>query len=66
MTENKSIKFTERGYSFLDKMAANRVKADSDSKTLFYWELLEIIAKYFKLNNDKYLELIKMEWNKGA
>ena len=61
MTEKKSVKISEKGYGFLDRMADNRIKAGTGGRKVSYWELIEIIAKYFKLNNDRYLEMIKME-----
>ena len=35
---------------------------DKDEEGLTYWELLNLIVKYFKADNDKYLELVNMEY----
>jgi len=62
MSKSKtSIKVSDLGLSFFQKLRTNRRKADVDSADLSYWKLIEIIEKYFKNNNDKYLELVKME-----
>ena len=62
MSKSKtSIKVSDLGLSFFQKLRTNRRKADVDLSDLSYWKLIEIIEKYFKNNNDKYLELVKME-----
>lgn len=61
-----SIKVSDEGINFLKKLITNRRKADIDESDLHYWKVMEIIAKYFKLNNDRYLELVKMGWNKNV
>jgi len=67
MEKNKtSIKISEEGLSFLRKLITNRRKADVDESDLAYWKVLDVIAKYFKSNNDKYLELVKTQWSKNV
>ena len=67
MSINKtSIKISEVGLSFFQKFRTNRRKADIDGSDLSYWKLVELIEKYFKNNNDRYLELVKMEWDKNV
>jgi len=61
-----SIKVSDIGLSFFQKFRTNRRKADVDSADLSYWKLIELIERYFKNNNDKYLELIKMEYKKNV
>lgn len=63
---NSSIKVSDQGLSFLKKLRTNRRKADVDPEDASYWKLIEIMAKYFKLNNEDYLELVKMEIGKNA
>lgn len=53
-----SIKISNDGISFLKRFRTNRRKTEIDEEDLSYWELIEVIAKYFKLNNDRYLELM--------
>jgi len=62
--EKTSIKISNVGLAFFQKFRTNRRKADIDVSDLSYWKLVELIEKYFKNNNDRYLELVKMEWNK--
>ena len=33
---------------------------------LSYWQLIETMERYFKVHNDHYLELIKMEVGKNV
>ncbi len=60
MSLKTSIKISDSGITFLKKLRLNRIKADTDEDPLFMWESIELIAKYFKNKNDRYLELIKM------
>jgi len=61
-----SIKLSQEGISFLKRLKTNRRKADIDEQDASYWRLIELIAKYFKLNNQEYLDLVKMEMNKNV
>lgn len=65
MKNDKPLKSSEEFHSFLLKMGANRVKSDMELITLPICVLPNIIVKYFKTNNDRYLELIKMEYENG-
>lgn len=56
-----SMKVNEMGKSFLEKYKANRRGAGIDSKEISFQKSLDTIARYFKLNNDRYLEAIEME-----
>lgn len=58
MVENKeSIKISSKAKEFLKQMKVNRIKLDLEP--INYSEGLEIIANYFKNNNDRYLEMLK-------
>ena len=60
--ENKSsVKLSKENKYFLKKLGINRIKLDMDKRALSYSDLMQIIRKYFKLNNDRYLELVKSE-----
>ena len=59
MTEKISIKVSESGQDFLKRFRNNRRKAGTDEEDLAYWQLLEVIEKYFKLNNEPYLGLVE-------
>ena len=66
MIKNKrSLRVSDAFYNFILKFGANRVKADMELETLGKCDLPDLIVKYFKLNNDRYLELVKMENNNG-
>jgi len=56
-----SLKVAEDFRSFLKNLRRNRVKADTDEVTLSYTKLTSLIVKYFKEDNDSYLELVKTE-----
>lgn len=59
MTEKKSLKLSEEGINFLKKACANHKLAHEKEDQPYPWEILELIATYFKKNNDKYIDLIK-------
>jgi len=65
MENKKPMKVSKEWYEFIEKFGVNRIKADVDSKMLPLCQLPNIIVKYFKLNNDRYLELISMEATNG-
>ena len=62
MTEKTSTKISDKGRAFLKRLANNRIKAGTDQESLAYWELIEAMEKYFKLNNPSYLELVHTEF----
>lgn len=63
MNNPTPVKLTKDGIDFLRRLATNRIRAETDEAPGVYpYEALELIEKYFKLNNDRYLELIKMEY----
>lgn len=66
MSEKQSIKISEKGVDFLQRLITNRRKADVDKKDVAYWKIIELMEKYFKNNNDRYLELVKMELGKDV
>jgi len=66
MKNKRSIKISEDFYNFLIKYGANRVKAGMELKTKDLCEMPDIIVKYFKSDNERYLELVKMEVEKNG
>ena len=60
MTSKTSIKVSKKGVDFLKKLRTNRRKVETDNHDLAYWRLIDIIAKYFKDNNERYIDLIKV------
>ena len=59
MKSKVPIKISKEGMDFLKKLRLNRIKADVDEEPLFHYQTIELIAKYFKLNNDRYLEMVQ-------
>ena len=55
-----SIKFSETNLSFLRRVGINEAFANGKEKALIPSRALDLIEKYFKLNNDEYKEMIKM------
>lgn len=55
-----SVKISDNGFNFLKKLNLNRIRTETTDTFLSYSDLIELIAKYFKLNNDRYLELLEM------
>ena len=66
MNNPTQIKLYPTGKAFLEKLRVNRVKADIDKKTIGYAKLIEVIYQYFKENNDRYKELLKLEYKKNV
>ena len=66
MENKKPIKVSSQFYNFLLKFGANRVKSDMELQTRNLCELPDIIVKYFKADNDRYLELVKFEVKDGV
>lgn len=65
MKNKRTMKVSDEFHNFILKFGANRVKSDMEMQTKSLCELPDIIVKYFKLNNDRYLELVKMEFENG-
>ena len=65
MAENlTSMKFSEDFHKFIGKLGANRVLAGMETSALPLKTLPDLLVKYFKENNDRYLELVNMETKK--
>ena len=61
MSLPKSIKVTDMTTEFLKKLKINmiRVGASENALEISYAELMERIVKYFKLNNEAYINMVK-------
>jgi len=57
-----TMKFSEEFHKFICKFGANRVIADMEDSALPLCILPDLLVKYFKTNNNRYLELIEMSW----
>lgn len=66
MVNKSSVKLSEAGVEFLKKFRLNRIRTKADDDILSYSDLVEVVAKYFKTNNERYLELIKIKRNKNV
>jgi hypothetical protein len=58
------IRLDEEFIPFLEKAQLNRIIIELDNKTIGNPRMSKIIVNYFKLNNDRYLELVNMEEEK--
>jgi len=65
MTNTRPFKLSEEFLSFSRRLQKNRVKADIDEETIGHPRTSKIISKYFKLNNDRYLELVQLAEDKN-
>lgn len=65
MKNKRTLRVSDDFYKFIEKFGANRVKADMELHTISLCDLPDIIVKYFKLNNDRYLELVQTEVKNG-
>lgn len=66
MVDKRPMKVSDEWYEFIEKFGVNRIKSDIDSKMLPLCKLPDIIVNYFKLNNDRYLEIVNMEATNGT
>jgi len=53
-----SVKMSQENIKFWKNLNVNAIKTDKLKDILSYSDLQEVVVKYFKLNNDRYLELI--------
>jgi len=60
-----SIKMTEENLNFLKRIAVNRIKADIETGLMTPSQSLTLIEKYFKLDNDGYVDMINLEDKKN-
>jgi len=60
-----TMKVSNEWRQFLIKLQAYRVTEETDITLTYLQELPDLIAKYFKLNNDRYLELVNLEKENG-
>lgn len=65
-----SVKQTQKSKDFLENTRCTRrskVKGDSvDKEKLTMAEVMDLIVYYFEENNERYIELINMEYTKNA
>jgi hypothetical protein len=61
----RTMKVNDEVYDFITNIISNRIKVGSDSVPLHREDIPLLIVKYFKLNNDRYLELVKLGENNG-
>jgi len=66
MSIKTSIKVSTQAIIFLKNLSKNRIKTDVDNEGLSYWKLFDLIVKYFKNNNEQYLDLVKLKENNNA
>lgn len=55
------IRLDESFLPFLEKAQTNRLKVETDMRLIQNPRMSKLIVDYFKLNHDRYMELIKME-----
>jgi len=66
MKNKISIKMTEENLNFLKRIAVNRIKADIETGLMTPSQSLTLIEKYFKLDNDGYVDMINLEDKKNG
>jgi hypothetical protein len=61
-----SVKMSDENISFWKNLNVNCIKTDQLKDIVSYSDLQEGIVKYFKLNNNRYLELVELIGNMEA
>jgi len=56
-----STKLSQENKDFLGRIGINRAFALSSPKQISLSEALDLVERYFKLNNDEYKEMVHME-----
>jgi len=60
MKQKISVKMSEENITFWKNLNVNCIKTDNLKEIVSYSDLQSSVVKYFKLNNDKYLELVAL------
>jgi len=60
MKQKISVKMSEENITFWKNLNVNCIKTDNLKEMVSYSDLQSSVVKYFKLNNDKYLELVAL------
>jgi len=61
MTNNVSVKMSQEAITFTDNANTNMIRAGVIEKALSRTAVWDKLVRYNKLNNDRYIEFIKME-----
>lgn len=64
MGSSTSTRLSEAYKNFIVRLSSNRIIIKVDKKPLSAERASNLIVKYFKNNNDRYIELINMEEKK--
>ncbi len=64
MVNDTPIRLSKDFRDFLFKASANRVANGTEKKQISLTKICDLIARYFKENNEEYLDLINMEVKK--
>lgn len=63
---NRSIKVNTRTYDFLIRFMKNRVKQDTDDRTLGFGQSIEVFYDFFLEDNESYKKVLKREHKKNV
>lgn len=61
MVEKVSQKMSEDAIKFTDNLNTNMIRDGVIDKALHRTDVWDRIVRYFKLNNNRYIELVRME-----
>ena len=61
MVKSSSVRLSDEYRDFVIRLSSNRIIIKIDKKPLTAEKVSCLIVKYFKDNNNRYLELINME-----
>lgn len=65
MDSSSSVRLTETNKEFLENISLNSIKANATKKRLSYSQSIKLLHKYFKENNNGYLEFINWVGKNG-
>ena len=61
MAEKTSQRMSTEAITFIDNINTNMIRSGIIERAIPRTEVWDKIVKYFRLNNDRYIELVKME-----
>jgi hypothetical protein len=57
----RTTKLTNEGLNFLKKMQVNRIKKGVTEEMETIPQMMDLVVKFFKLNNDIYLTMLEVD-----
>ncbi len=60
------VRISNDAMEFLKKIKTNRIRVGTEERPISFIDAVDLLVKFFKLNNDQYLRYLKMENKKDG